>query len=191
MADKKKFVYSFGNGKADGHARMRELLGGKGAGLHEMTRIGIPVPPGFTITTEVCRYYYDHDRRYPKELGARVEAGLGRMEKILGRRFGDRSQSASGFGPFRGARIHAGNDGHGAQFGAQRSNGTGFDRAHAQSALRFRCLQALHSNVCGCGAGHQAARRRGSARSDPRTEKESRAACGSTPISKPRTWKRW
>ena len=54
---------------------MRELLGGKGAGLHEMTRIGIPVPPGFTITTEVCRYYYDHDRRYPKELGARVEAG--------------------------------------------------------------------------------------------------------------------
>ena len=89
MPDKKKFVYSFGNGKADGHARMRELLGGKGAGLHEMTRIGIPVPPGFTITTEVCRYYYDHGRRYPKELGARVEAGLGRMEKILGRRFGD------------------------------------------------------------------------------------------------------
>ena len=89
MPDKKKFVYSFGNGKADGHARMRELLGGKGAGLHEMTRIGIPVPPGFTITTEVCRYYYDHDRRYPKELDAGVEAGLGRMEKILGRRFGD------------------------------------------------------------------------------------------------------
>jgi pyruvate, orthophosphate dikinase len=89
MPDKKKFVYSFGNGKADGHARMRELLGGKGAGLHEMTRIGVPVPPGFTITTEVCRYYYEHDRRYPKELGARVEAGLGRMEKMLGRRFGD------------------------------------------------------------------------------------------------------
>ena len=89
MSDKKKIVFSFGSGKAEGHARMRELLGGKGAGLHEMTRIGIPVPPGFTITTEVCKYYYGHDRRYPKELGAQVAAGLARMEKILGRRFGD------------------------------------------------------------------------------------------------------
>jgi pyruvate,orthophosphate dikinase len=89
MRDKKKFLYSFGNGKADGHAGLRELLGGKGAGLHEMTRIGIPVPPGFTITTEVCKYFYDHDRHYPKELRAQVEAGLMRMEKILGRRFAD------------------------------------------------------------------------------------------------------
>ncbi len=89
MPDKKKFLFSFGGGKAEGHARMRELLGGKGAGLHEMTRIGTPVPPGFTITTEVCKYYYEHDHCYPKELGVRVAAGLGRMEKILGRRFGD------------------------------------------------------------------------------------------------------
>ena len=89
MPDKNKFLYFFGNGKAEGHARMRELLGGKGAGLHEMTRIGIPVPPGFTITTAVCKYYYDHDRRYPKELAAQVSAGLARMEKTLGRRFGD------------------------------------------------------------------------------------------------------
>ena len=55
MPEKKKLIFAFGNGKADGRAGMRELLGGKGAGLHEMTRIGIPVPPGFTITTEVCR----------------------------------------------------------------------------------------------------------------------------------------
>ena len=68
---------------------MRELLGGKGAGLHEMTRIGIPVPPGFTITTEVCKYYYEHQERYPKDLNAQVHAALARMEKILGRRFGD------------------------------------------------------------------------------------------------------
>ena len=68
MPKKKKLVYFFGGGKAEGKAAMRELLGGKGAGLHEMTRIGAPVPPGFTITTEVCSYYYAHHRQYPKGL---------------------------------------------------------------------------------------------------------------------------
>ena len=76
MPDKNKFIYFFGNGKAEGHARMRNLLGGKGAGLHEMTRIGIPVPPGFTMTTAVCTYYYGHGRRYPKALAAQVSAAL-------------------------------------------------------------------------------------------------------------------
>ena len=89
MLRKKKLVYLFGGGKAEGKAAMRELLGGKGAGLHEMTRIGAPVPPGFTITTEVCSYYYAHHRQYPKGLQSDVMAGLGRIEKILGRRFGD------------------------------------------------------------------------------------------------------
>ena len=89
MPEKKKLIFSFGNGKADGRAGMRELLGGKGAGLHEMTRIGIPVPPGFTITTEVCRYFYEHDHRYPKDLHRQVTSGLARIEKILSRRFGD------------------------------------------------------------------------------------------------------
>lgn len=89
MADKKKPIFSFGNGRADGHAKMRDLLGGKGAGLHEMTRIGIPVPPGFTITTEVCKYYYEHQNRYPKDLDAQLNSALARMEKILGGRFGD------------------------------------------------------------------------------------------------------
>ncbi len=89
MPKKKKFVYFFGKGKADGHGKMRELLGGKGAGLHEMTRIGIPVPPGFTITTEVCKYYDSHEHRYPKELAGQMIEALGRIEKILGRRFGD------------------------------------------------------------------------------------------------------
>ena len=89
MANKKQPIFFFGNGRADGHAKMRELLGGKGAGLHEMTRIGIPVPPGFTITTDVCRYYYEHNRRYPKELAKQVDSALSRVEKNLGRRFGD------------------------------------------------------------------------------------------------------
>jgi pyruvate,orthophosphate dikinase len=89
MPDKKTHVYFFGGGKAEGNADMRDLLGGKGAGLHEMTRIGAPVPPGFTITTEICSYYYAHDRRYPKGLERDVLESLARMEKILDRRFGD------------------------------------------------------------------------------------------------------
>src|ERR1041385_2816872 len=89
MRKQKKYVFSFGGGKAEGRAQMRNLLGGKGAGLHEMTRIGIPVPPGFTISTEVCTYYYAHDRRYPKELKDQVTAGLKVIERILERQFGD------------------------------------------------------------------------------------------------------
>ena len=89
MLNKKKLVYFFGGGRAEGRAAMRELLGGKGAGLHEMTRIGAPVPPGFTITTDVCNYHHAHHRQYPKGLESSVMAGLARIEKILGRRFGD------------------------------------------------------------------------------------------------------
>ena len=89
MVERKKTVFFFGGGRAEGNAAMRELLGGKGAGLHEMTRIGAPVPPGFTITTAVCTHYYAHHQHYPKGLESEVMAGLGRIEKILGRRFGD------------------------------------------------------------------------------------------------------
>src|ERR1700761_2322473 len=84
-----KYVYLFGNKKADGDGSMKPLLGGKGANLAEMTRIGLPVPPGFTITTEVCTYYYANKRSYPKELQAQMEAGIGNMEKIMGYKFGD------------------------------------------------------------------------------------------------------
>ena len=89
MRNKKRYIYFFGGGKAEGKAEMRELLGGKGAGLHEMTRIGAPVPPGFTLTTEVCAFYYAHDRRYPKALEKNLLDSLARIEKILRRRFGD------------------------------------------------------------------------------------------------------
>ena len=89
MQKNRKFVYFFGGGKAEGKASMRASLGGKGAGLHEMTRIGVPVPPGFTITTDVCTYYYAHGGRYPKRLEVDVRLALGRVEKILGKRFGD------------------------------------------------------------------------------------------------------
>jgi len=85
---KTKYVYTWGNKKADGDGTMKPLLGGKGANLAEMTRIGLPVPPGFTITTEVCTYYYAHKRTYPKELQSQMEAGVANMEKIMGTRFG-------------------------------------------------------------------------------------------------------
>src|SRR6516162_9567941 len=84
-----KYVYFFGAGKADGRADMRDLLGGKGANLAEMTNIGLPVPPGFTITTEVCTYFYQHGRKYPPELRDQVTEALQRIEKLVGAKFGD------------------------------------------------------------------------------------------------------
>ena len=87
---KEKYVYVFGNNKADGDGSMKPLLGGKGANLAEMTRIGLPVPPGFTITTEVCTYYYDNKKTYPEILQAQVKAGVANMENIMGTKFGDK-----------------------------------------------------------------------------------------------------
>ncbi|MBN9691956.1 MAG: pyruvate, phosphate dikinase [Verrucomicrobia bacterium] len=84
-----KYVYTWGNKKADGDGSMKALLGGKGANLAEMTRIGLPVPPGFTITTEVCTYFYAHKKTYPKELQGQMEDGIRNMEKIMGCKFGD------------------------------------------------------------------------------------------------------
>src|SRR5216110_2194883 len=84
-----KYVYLFGKGKTDGNGGMKPLLGGKGANLAEMCRIGLPVPPGVTITTEVCTYYYDHKRTYPSALKAQIQAGLASIEKQTGKKFGD------------------------------------------------------------------------------------------------------
>lgn len=84
-----KWVYTFGDGKAEGAATDRNLLGGKGANLAEMSNLGLPVPPGFTITTEVCAYYYSHDRTYPAELDAQIDAALAHISQITGRVFGD------------------------------------------------------------------------------------------------------
>ena len=89
---KTKYVYYFGDGHADGTGKMKPLLGGKGANLAEMTRIGLPVPPGFTITTEVCSYFYAHDRSYPPQLKAEVEAALAKVEQSVGKKLGDKEQ---------------------------------------------------------------------------------------------------
>ena len=84
-----QYVYYFGDGHAEGNAKMKDVLGGKGAGLAEMTNIGVPVPPGFTISTAVCTYFYDHDRTYPPQLKDTVAVNLAKVESSVGRKFGD------------------------------------------------------------------------------------------------------
>jgi pyruvate,orthophosphate dikinase len=84
-----KWVYTFGDGKAEGQATLRDLLGGKGANLAEMANLGLPVPPGFTIPTSVCTYFYEHDKTYPKELKAQVEKALEYVGKLTRKSFGD------------------------------------------------------------------------------------------------------
>ncbi|MDF0521765.1 pyruvate, phosphate dikinase [Bradyrhizobium yuanmingense] len=84
-----KWVYTFGDGKAEGRTEMRDLLGGKGANLAEMANLGLPVPPGFTIPTSVCTYFYEHDKTYPKELKPQVEKALDYVGKLTGKVFGD------------------------------------------------------------------------------------------------------
>jgi len=86
---KSKWVYRFGNGKAEGRADMRNLLGGKGAGLAEMANLGLPVPPGFTITTAVCSHYYENGKTYPKNLENQLAAALAEVGRITGKTFGD------------------------------------------------------------------------------------------------------
>ncbi|MBV8516771.1 MAG: pyruvate, phosphate dikinase [Acidobacteria bacterium] len=90
--DEGKYVYYFGDGHAEGNAKMKNVLGGKGAGLAEMTNIGVPVPPGFTISTGVCTYFYEHGKTYPPELKQNVAENLARVEESVGRKFGDRDK---------------------------------------------------------------------------------------------------
>ncbi len=99
-----KWVYTFGNGKAEGDASMRNLLGGKGANLAEMNVVGMPVPPGFTVTTEVCTYYYDNNKTYPSDLKDQVRAAVAHVESIMGKKFAD-SENPLLFSVRSGARV--------------------------------------------------------------------------------------
>ena len=85
----KKYIYRFSQDCAEGDKSLINLLGGKGANLAEMTSIGLPVPPGFTITTEVCTYYYDHKNSYPRELAKQIDGAIREVEKTMGASFGD------------------------------------------------------------------------------------------------------
>ena len=84
-----KYVYFFGGGKAEGNAHMKDILGGKGSNLAEMTNLGIPVPPGFTISTEVCKYFYEHAQQYPPEMQPQIDENLAKLEQEMGLKFGD------------------------------------------------------------------------------------------------------
>ena len=102
MARSRKWVYFFGNGKAEGKGTDKELLGGKGAGLAEMTNIGLPVPPGFTITTECCEYFYKNGRRWPDGLEKQIRDNIRKLEQTAKKRFGTRRRSAVGVGQVGG-----------------------------------------------------------------------------------------
>ena len=99
-----KWVYTFGNGAAEGDASMRNLLGGKGANLAEMNKVGLPVPPGFTVTTEVCTYYYNNNKTYPDDLKDQVRAAVAGVEKIMGKKFADANNPLL-FSVRSGARV--------------------------------------------------------------------------------------
>lgn len=99
-----KWVYTFGNGNAEGDATMRNLLGGKGANLAEMNKVGLPVPPGFTVTTEVCTYYYNNNQTYPADLKDQVREAVAGVEKIMGKKFADASNPLL-FSVRSGARV--------------------------------------------------------------------------------------
>lgn len=99
-----KWVYTFGNGKAEGDASMRNLLGGKGANLAEMNKVGLPVPPGFTVTTEVCTYYYANNNTYPSDLKDQVREAVAGVEKIMGKKFAD-AENPLLFSVRSGARV--------------------------------------------------------------------------------------
>ena len=140
---KGKWVYAFGGGKAEGRAAMRNLLGGKGAGLAEMAHLGLPVPPGFTITTEVCTYFYDARQNLSEGSEGAGRGGAGRSRPHHRQEIRRREKSAAGLGALRRPRLDAGHDGHRAQSRAQRHDGRGAWRKNpATGALRLTATGA-------------------------------------------------
>ena len=132
-----KWVYTFGDGKAEGQAGMRDLLGGKGANLAEMSNLGLPVPPGFTITTEVCTYYYDNGETYPADLDGQVEAALAQVGRHRRQDVRRPREPAAGVRALGRARLDAGHDGHGAQSRPQRRHRRGHRQELGRRALRL------------------------------------------------------
>ncbi|GBQ63224.1 hypothetical protein AA16373_2638 [Komagataeibacter swingsii DSM 16373] len=114
-----KWVYSFGDGLNEGRADMRNLLGGKGANLAEMAANGLPVPPGFTITTEVCSAFYENGRKYPADLQAQVAEAAEAGRAVDGPALWRCGCAAAGLGPVGRAGVHAGHDGYGAEPGPE------------------------------------------------------------------------
>jgi hypothetical protein len=149
----KKYVYAFGGGTADGDGKMKDTLGGKGAGLAEMSRAGVPVPPGFTISTEVCNIYFDNNKKIPAEIEAESKAALGGLEKKMGQKLGATENPL--LVSVRSCEIlDARHDGHDSEPGAKRPDGRGLGGEERQRALCLRLLSPLHPDVRQCRAGN-------------------------------------
>ena len=114
---KTQYVYFFGGGSAEGNGSMKETLGGKGAGLAEMTNVGLPVPPGFTIQTEACREYMRGG--LSPDIDTQMDAALQRLEKLQGQKLGEGDKSVAGLGAFGREVLHAGHDGHDSEPGTE------------------------------------------------------------------------
>ena len=183
----RKYVYFFGSGKADGNRNMKDLLGGKGSGLAEMTNAGLPVPPGFTISTEVCNIYYQEKAKIPaaidREIAEHVE------EAREGRRRDARldREPAAGLGPLGREVLDARHDGHDSQPRPERRCGRGAEGADAERPLRVRQLPPLHPDV----RQRRARDSEGGVRARVRRRSRRRAARSSTPTSTRRRCARW
>ena len=145
---RKKYLYLFEEGNKD----MRELLGGKGANLAEMTNAGMPVPPGFTITTEACTQYYKDGRQINDEIMADIFVYLEKLEKKVGKKFGD-VESPLLVSVRSGARFHARHDGYHPESGPERRVGAGPGQADQQPPLCLRQLPPLYPDVLRRGDG--------------------------------------
>ena len=142
-----QYVYFFGGGKADGNRDMKDTLGGKGAGLAEMTNAGVPVPPGFTISTEACNAYYASGGKLPAEVDQQMDAALAKLEALAGQEARRRLRPAAGLGAQRLEVLDAGHDGHDPQPGHERPLGRGLEGQDRQPALRQGQLPPLHPDV--------------------------------------------
>ncbi len=118
----KKYVYAFGGGNADGDGKMKDVLGGKGSGLAEMSRAGVPVPPGFTISTEVCNIYFKNNNSIPKEIEQEIAAALDQLEKVNNKKLGDPAEPAPAQRALGRKVLHAGHDEHHLEPRPQRSD---------------------------------------------------------------------
>ena len=150
------WVYAFGGGTADGDASMKNLLGGKGANLAEMAKLGLPVPPGFTITTAVCTAYYELGRDYPATLDAAGGRRAGPARDEVRQEIRRSGQSAARFRALGRARLDAGHDGHGAQSRPERCGGRRARQAARGERFAYDCYRRfiqMYSNVV-LGVGH-------------------------------------
>ena len=140
-------IYYFGKTKTEGKGKQKQLLGGKGANLAEMTSIGLPVPPGFTITTEVCDLYYKSGRKLPAGLMDEVRKNVAMLEKELGKKFGDTKNPLLVSVRSGAAAVDARHDEHDPQPGPERRSGRRPGQRHRQRALRLRRLPPADQHV--------------------------------------------